>query len=50
VLLNHELIAAGLPSEVLTQANIRRAFGERVLFLEGTALVDECCPPGGPEA
>ncbi|HLC33536.1 MAG TPA: metal ABC transporter ATP-binding protein [Anaerolineales bacterium] len=48
VLLNRTLIAVGLPSQVLTPAAIRQAFGERVLMLEGGALVDECCPPDEP--
>jgi ABC-type Mn2+/Zn2+ transport system ATPase subunit len=45
VLLNRRLVAVGLPSQVLTPAAIRAAFGERVLMLDGTAMVDECCPP-----
>jgi len=45
VLLNRGLVAVGLPSQVLTPSAIRQAFGERVLLLEGSALVDECCPP-----
>ena len=48
VLLNRRLIAVGLPSQVLTPPVIRQAFGERVLMLEGGALVDECCPPDVP--
>ena len=48
VLLNRTLIAVGLPSQVLTPSAIRQAFGERVLILEGGALVDECCPPDAP--
>ncbi len=47
ILLNRRLVAVGLPSQVLTPATIRAAFGERVLVLGGTAVVDECCPPAG---
>jgi ABC-type Mn2+/Zn2+ transport system ATPase subunit len=46
VLLNKRLIASGPPSEVFSRDNITAAFGSRVLFLEGSAVVDECCPPG----
>jgi ABC-type Mn2+/Zn2+ transport system ATPase subunit len=46
VLLNKRLIAAGSPSEVLSRDNITAAFGSRVLFFGGSAVVDECCPPG----
>jgi ABC-type Mn2+/Zn2+ transport system ATPase subunit len=46
VLLNKRLIASGPPSEVFSRDNITSAFGSRVLFLEGSAVVDECCPPG----
>jgi ABC-type Mn2+/Zn2+ transport system ATPase subunit len=45
ILLNHHLVAVGLPSQVLTPEAIRATFGERVLMLDGTAIVDECCPP-----
>ncbi len=47
VLLNRRLVAVGPPSQVLTPAAIRAAFGERVLMLDGTAVIDECCPPAG---
>jgi ABC-type Mn2+/Zn2+ transport system ATPase subunit len=46
VLLNKRLIASGPPSEVFSRDNITAAFGSRVLFFEGSAVVDECCPPG----
>jgi ABC-type Mn2+/Zn2+ transport system ATPase subunit len=46
VLLNRRLIASGSPAEVLSRNNIMAAFGARVLFFEGSAVVDECCPPG----
>ncbi len=45
VLLNRRLIAWGPPNQVFTPETIRQAFGSRVLFLEGAAFVDECCPP-----
>jgi ABC-type Mn2+/Zn2+ transport system ATPase subunit len=46
ILLNRRLVASGPPGAVFTREHIAAAFGERVLFLEGFALVDECCPPG----
>jgi len=47
VLLNRRLVASGSPVHVFSPENIREAFGPRVLFLGGAAVVDECCPPGG---
>jgi len=44
LLLNKEIIAYGSSSEVFTQKNLDRAFGSHVLFLNGMAFVDECCP------
>jgi len=45
LLINRGLIAYGSPAQVLTSANIRRAFGSHVLIMDGAVLVDECCPP-----
>jgi manganese/iron transport system ATP-binding protein len=46
LLLNHRLIAFGAPSDVLQQSNLVQAFGPQMLILpDGTALVDDCCPP-----
>jgi ABC-type Mn2+/Zn2+ transport system ATPase subunit len=45
LLLNHRLIAYGPAKEVLTPSTVQQAFGGRVLFLDGVAVVDECCPP-----
>lgn len=46
LLLNHQLIAFGVPGEVLKQENLARAFGHQLMILpDGTAVVDECCPP-----
>ena len=46
LLLNHRLIAFGPPTEVLQQTNLIQAFGPQMLILpDGTALVDDCCPP-----
>lgn len=45
LLLNRRLIASGAPQEVFTQANLSQAFGSQVLFLDGVAVVDQCCPP-----
>lgn len=44
LLLNKELIAFGSSSEVFTQKNLTAAFGSQVLFLNGMAFIDECCP------
>jgi ABC-type Mn2+/Zn2+ transport system ATPase subunit len=45
VLLNHHLIACGLPQEVFTTERLAEAFGGRILVLpNGGVLVDDCCP------
>lgn len=44
LLLNHRAIAYGPPAEVFTPAHIAAAFGPQVLFVEGAAVVDQCCP------
>ena len=44
LLLNKEIIAYGSSLEVFTQKNLDKAFGSHVLFLNGMAFVDECCP------
>jgi len=49
ILLNHELVAYGPPEEVMTRENIRKAFGSHVLFMEGAAVIDHCCPPDEEE-
>lgn len=45
LLLNKRMIAYGSPQEVFTPANLSQAFGSQVLFLDGVAVVDQCCPP-----
>lgn len=45
LLLNKRIIAYGSPQEVFTPQNLSRAFGSQVLFLDGVAVVDQCCPP-----
>jgi manganese/iron transport system ATP-binding protein len=47
LLLNKRLIAYGSPDEVLTREHLGRAFGERLVDVGGTILVDDCCPPDG---
>jgi ABC-type Mn2+/Zn2+ transport system ATPase subunit len=47
LLLNREMIAFGPAREALTAETIRRAFGGRVLFVEGVAVVDDCCAEAG---
>jgi ABC-type Mn2+/Zn2+ transport system ATPase subunit len=44
LLLNHRLVAFGTPAEVFTPQHISEAFGTHVLYIEGAAVVDECCP------
>ena len=45
LLLNKRIVAYGSPQEVFTPQNLSRAFGSQVLFLDGVAVVDQCCPP-----
>jgi manganese/iron transport system ATP-binding protein len=45
LLLNKRVIAYGSPEEVFTPPNLSQAFGSQVLFLDGVAVVDQCCPP-----
>jgi ABC-type Mn2+/Zn2+ transport system ATPase subunit len=45
LLMNKRMIAYGPPDEVFTPANLSQAFGSQVLFLDGVAVVDQCCPP-----
>jgi ABC-type Mn2+/Zn2+ transport system ATPase subunit len=45
LLLNKRMIAYGSPDEVFTPGNLSQAFGSQVLFLDGVAVVDQCCPP-----
>jgi ABC-type Mn2+/Zn2+ transport system ATPase subunit len=45
VLLNKKLIAFGTPETALTAETLRAAFGKRLVTMDGTFLVDECCPP-----
>lgn len=47
LLLNKRMIAYGPPEEVFTAPNLSQAFGSQVLFLDGVAVVDQCCPPEG---
>lgn len=49
ILLNHELIAYAPPAEVMTRENIQKAFGSHVVFMEGAAIMDDCCPHGEEE-
>ncbi|HZU87491.1 MAG TPA: metal ABC transporter ATP-binding protein [Anaerolineaceae bacterium] len=43
LLLNRRLVAYGPAAEVFTPENIRQAFSGQVLFVDGAAVVDECC-------
>lgn len=45
LLLNKRMVAYGSPQEVFSPQNLSRAFGSQVLFLDGVAVVDQCCPP-----
>jgi ABC-type Mn2+/Zn2+ transport system ATPase subunit len=44
LLLNQRLVAYGPAREALNPESIRDAFGGRVLFVGGVAVVDDCCP------
>jgi len=45
ILLNKKLIAFGSPQSVFTHHHVRQAFTDRVMMIEGHALIDDCCPP-----
>jgi len=45
MLLNRRLVAYGPADQVLTTDTVHRAFGGKVLHLDGALIVDECCPP-----
>lgn len=46
LLLNHKLIAFGIPQEVFKQKYLTQAYGNSLMVMEnGTLLVDDCCPP-----
>ena len=46
MLLNHRIIAFDVPQNVLHTDNLLQAYGGRLkVDLEGTMLVDDCCPP-----
>jgi manganese/iron transport system ATP-binding protein len=44
ILLNHRLIAAGPPGQVMRKEIIRQAFGSSALDIGGLVVVDQCCP------
>lgn len=44
LLLNRRLVAFGSGSEVFTQENVRAGFGGQVLDLNGSIVIDQCCP------
>ncbi len=43
LLLNRRVVAYGPSAEVFTPETIHAAFGQNVLFLNGAAVVDQCC-------
>jgi len=45
LLINKRLIAFGTPRQVFTRAHIQQAFADRVMIVDGHAVVDDCCPP-----
>jgi manganese/iron transport system ATP-binding protein len=45
LLLNHRLIAYGPSNRVFSPEALRQAFGERVVFMDEFAVIDDCCPP-----
>ena len=44
LLLNRRLVAFGVGAEVFTQENVRAGFGGQVLDLNGSIVIDQCCP------
>ena len=44
ILLNHKLIAAGPPDQVMRKDVIRQAFGSSALDFGDLVVVDQCCP------
>ncbi|MBN2257472.1 MAG: metal ABC transporter ATP-binding protein [Anaerolineaceae bacterium] len=45
MLLNRKLIAFGTSENALTRETLRAAFGDKLVTMEGTFLVDDCCSP-----
>jgi ABC-type Mn2+/Zn2+ transport system ATPase subunit len=45
MLLNHRLIAYGPVKNVFTPQALSEAFGGQVFFMDGAAVVDQCCQP-----
>jgi ABC-type Mn2+/Zn2+ transport system ATPase subunit len=45
ILLNKSLIAYGPPKQVFSSRNIRAAFADKVMVVDGHAITDDCCPP-----
>jgi ABC-type Mn2+/Zn2+ transport system ATPase subunit len=45
ILLNKSLIAFGPPKQVFSSRNIRSAFADKVMVVDGAAVTDDCCPP-----
>lgn len=46
MLLNRRLVAYGSVGEVFTTERLAETFGGQVFFVNGAAVVDQCCPPG----
>lgn len=44
MLLKRRLVAMGTPDEVFTRRYVSEGFGEQVLYIDGAAAVDHCCP------
>jgi ABC-type Mn2+/Zn2+ transport system ATPase subunit len=45
ILLNKSLVAFGPPKQVFSSRNVRSAFADKVMLVDGTAVTDDCCPP-----
>ena len=45
ILINKKLVAFGAPKSVFSHRHIQQAFTDRVMIVDGHALVDDCCPP-----
>ena len=45
MLINRRLIAYGAVADVLTATILSQTFGGQVFYVDGAAVVDQCCPP-----
>jgi ABC-type Mn2+/Zn2+ transport system ATPase subunit len=48
LLLNRRVVAFGPTAQAFTAQNMQQAFSGQVLFVDGVAVVDQCCPDDDP--